>query len=294
MMDEKRLMDVFARMRKRAAVPVPPYEHPGMLTIARARSLVLNPALWTEEERRHVTECRRCARLVSRVGEDMYHPPWWLLERKLEGRLSAEEAKSLQYHLEQGQCQRCAGRVQALEAASKRVVRPRQAIRLRKPQEGVNTPLASEDGVLTAEVITHQEQVFPYREKVFLEVRSKEPTLSYQLVGYAFQDASERETTAGFLVLRPDVNDWQTADVSFVLEELVARVQGECRNLVICPLDPSLLVEEDREALLAAVERDADAPDGRRAAWQAWLDPNSTLVGNARPLLDEVRARLQR
>jgi hypothetical protein len=289
-MDETKLLELFARMRKRAAaVPVPPYEHPGMLTFARARSLVLNPSLWTEEERRHVSECRRCARLVARCEQVMYHPPWWLLERKLQGQLNGDEAKTLSYHLDQGQCQRCLNRVRVLEAVSQRIVR-QQHVSLRDLQPGVNPPLTSDDGVLVVEVI-------PHLDKVFLEVSSREPTLSHQLIGYAFQGATGRDTTSGFLVLRPDENGLQTADVSFSMEELVSRTRGECRNLVVCPVEPSLLTEGDREALLTSLERDQGIPDERRVSWEAWLDQamsqhNGMLPGDARQLLDAVRARL--
>jgi hypothetical protein len=67
MLDEAKLSELLARARELFHLtPVPPYDHPGMVTFERAEVLAREPASCTDDERRHLSECGRCARLLAR------------------------------------------------------------------------------------------------------------------------------------------------------------------------------------------------------------------------------------
>lgn len=82
-------------------------ERSNCLSLTRGRALVLNPALWTNEERSHVVSCRRCAHLIESFERNIAHPSVWVLFLWLMGRLTDEEAQAMRYHLEDDNCQRC-------------------------------------------------------------------------------------------------------------------------------------------------------------------------------------------
>ncbi|MCX7776551.1 MAG: hypothetical protein N2381_00580 [Armatimonadetes bacterium] len=82
-------------------------ERASCLSLTRARALVLNPNLWTIDERKHVDKCRYCARLIEKFEQSIWHPSLLMLLRSLLGKLKDEEAQAVQYHLEREECQRC-------------------------------------------------------------------------------------------------------------------------------------------------------------------------------------------
>jgi hypothetical protein len=81
--------------------------HADGLTFQRARALVLNPSRWTPEERAHVAQCRRCARLIDNFEQNMVHPSLGELFSWLVGDQAGEDVQPLRYHLENGECQQC-------------------------------------------------------------------------------------------------------------------------------------------------------------------------------------------
>jgi hypothetical protein len=112
-MTEAELLGILAEVKKEEqgeAGRFPP-AHPGKLGFARARALVLNPALWQDPDREHVRQCPACARLVEGMERALPHPSWWQLLLWRLGRLPEDEARGLRYHLEDGQCQRCLRRI---------------------------------------------------------------------------------------------------------------------------------------------------------------------------------------
>jgi hypothetical protein len=112
-MTEAELLGILVEVKKEEQAEAErfPLAHPGNLSFARARALVLNPALWQDQEREHVRQCGSCARLVEGMERAIPHPSWWQLLLRRLGRLSADEALVLRYHLEDGQCQRCLRRL---------------------------------------------------------------------------------------------------------------------------------------------------------------------------------------
>src|SRR5687767_10244981 len=96
---------------------------PECLTFERGRALVLNPRRWTNAERAHVAACGRCDRLMESGKRNAVHPSVWVLVRSLLDLLTDEERTLMEYHVQEGECQACAGRLRRMPAWMQRVAR---------------------------------------------------------------------------------------------------------------------------------------------------------------------------
>jgi len=88
-------------------------ERANCLPFTRARALVLDPTLWTENERSHLDTCRYCARLIETIERNI-HPSLRALFLWQLKKLSGDEAQVVQYHLESDRCRRCLRLTQSL------------------------------------------------------------------------------------------------------------------------------------------------------------------------------------
>jgi len=98
-------------------------------------------------------------------------------------------------------------------------------------------------------------------QALILEVYTREKSLPYSLVGYAF--LGEEKSELGFVPLSsPDPEGWRTASVT--LPALPLYKDGIDR-LVVAPVPDSALSPEDVQALSHSRQRSPEAP------WQEWI-----------------------
>src|SRR5205823_1416278 len=145
--------------------------------------------------------CRRCDRLVEMMAREMPHLSLWTLMKQRLGGLNEAERRSIDYHLEEGECSRCRARAGLLGAGAASAARF-PGLLLPAPHAvgaasgTLEMNARSPDGRLEAELLEEERQLV-------LEVRTREAELQHQLVGYAL--VGENRQVDGFLVLRADV-----------------------------------------------------------------------------------------
>ncbi|MFQ3610174.1 MAG: hypothetical protein SNJ72_01640 [Fimbriimonadales bacterium] len=249
---------------------------------------------WTEAEREHLRTCTFCQAMRDKLQPRLWFPSLWQLVLYRLGRLTGDEAEAVARHLERDRCRRSLERLRQIEAVQGTIAALLQPIALPKSQmahahttEPLNKTLTAPDQRFEAQLVEDDDQIV-------LEVRTKLPELNYQLFGYALTDTEGHEAVTGFLVLRPDVNDWYAGTVNFQREALAETLKGQCREVVVNWVEPSLLTPTEQEALLASLERDWDDEEAR-SAWQAWVEKalqDENLPDEARQLLQQVHARL--
>jgi hypothetical protein len=277
-----------ARTRLREPVPEGESIASDCLSFARARALALNPDRWTAAERSHAAGCRRCARLLESFEREMPHLSLWTLIRRRMGALAASERHAIGYHLEEGECRRCRAREERLGTAFDGIVRLPGPVPLPHPAaagaatEGLDVSAWSAGGLVEAELAEEE-------GRILLEIRTRDAAWNHHLAGYALRSDHGQEN--GFLVLRPDVEGWYSAQAAFDPRALYSRLGGKCEEVLAGVLDVELLTGVEWEALAASVARSRGDP-GVQAAWEAWaaevIRRGETLSEEARPFLQSL------
>lgn len=292
-MTEAELDEMLTWAREQLYTPDPDHNAlpAACFTFGRARELTLNDRRWTAAERAHAANCRRCTHFLSLFAAEMPHLPVGWLVRKLFSRSSRTEAQSIDYHLVEGGCTRCAARLAALERRRRSAALFPDPISLLRPAAATaSTALhleeASEDGRLQVELYQEEGQTT-------LEVRSKDAGLNYQLVGYWLAGTEGGGDVSGYVVLHPDVDGWYTGHVRFEPVTLYSTLGGECRAAVLQPVERSVLTHQERGQLLESALRGREDQEALRA-WRDWAARDEpSLPDETRQILAEIRETLQ-
>lgn len=267
-------------------------ERASCLTPSRIRTALLRED-WTEAELEQLRTCRLCQSLRDKIRQRLWFPSLRQLVLYRLGKLTGEEAEAVRLHLERDQCRRSLERLRQIEAVQGALATLLQPFALPTSQPAYARTTAPFEITFTAPDQRLEAQLTEMGDQIVLEVRTKDAQWNHQLFGYTLTDAEGQEAVSGFLVLRPDVNNWYAATVAFPREALATTLKGQCRDVVVSPIAPRMLTAQEQEALLASLERDwADAE--AQSAWRAWVEhalQDAELPQEARQVLEKIRAR---
>jgi hypothetical protein len=201
-----------------------------------------------------------------------WHPSWAELLWHQLGNPAGEEASKVARHLAENGCPSCRARLSVLEAGQAGIVRVLQVLKLFDPKivyartskDNLNVSTRSADHVLESRLVETN-------DRLVLEARTKEARWQGRLVGYTLHGNEPGAELTGFLVLRPDENDWYAGQVSWDAAEVSRCLGGQIERMLIAPVDEARLTGKEQEVLLASVERSRDEA-AAWSAWQAWAE----------------------
>jgi len=251
-----------------------PAEAESCLSLVAARRIALDPAQLRPDEAVHLDACSACSRLIGQILDSAPHPSFGVLLGGTLGLLSGASARAFTNHAASGACKLCRER---LTKALPTVSRCTSPVLLPEPGAATAEPAAAE-----AFKSTSDEQigfsVVMEGGRVVLEVRSRDPRMAFALVNYSLFGRDPNRIVEDFALLRPDVRDWQVAEIA-VDDRVTTELGGEMREVVVAMAHPATLTQGERSLLMARADRDP--------AWKEWLNRNTTVrmsPAEARPL----------
>ncbi len=298
---------------------------PHCLSLARWRTALLREDR-TKAEAAHVRDCRYCQQTEAQVRRELWHPSTVQLFWQALGLSGGEDEEDVAYHLQQDRCQRCLRLLTLLEAdrllkglaeqmragVQETSRRLREALEswgiLRIPWFQLPNPRAAAASSADEGSFGSFYQLWRERaqgeadlsatlawgwSKYALEVKTQNAAWNRQLLRYVFEDSDGQPALQGFVLLRPDVNDWFVAVRTFQPQELYDAVHGECRELRVHLVDLQDLTAEDHALVLASAR--ADRQDAEAwAAWRSWaadiLSQGDRVSNDLRQLAQQVES----
>ena len=267
----------------------------GCLSPNRIEDLAMQPLLWTDSERDHVAQCRRCARTVAIAMRELPHPNSWAIHRSRLGLASRHEQLQVARHRDGG-CVVCRKALTA-DVGERGLAILVSALCLplaasgKLESRGVDCRADSADRRLRAIWGIADSQLH-------LDLRTSDPTLCHRLFGYEFRNSAGIPVEEGFVVLHQLARGRVGVSTQLDGMGLYDRLQPDrLAEPFVAPLELNLLNAEQREKLprsaAAAVvplfSGDADVT-GRSAAWQSWAAREEVQPGRT----DEELALLRR
>jgi hypothetical protein len=278
-MDGSRVWDFLGQLKQQEQQRAVTAQPQRALDLPRARALILDPGLWTREERELVTRCPRSRKLLEQVAQAVPRVPWWELAAYALGRLTGPRARTVKYlSIDHAGARQ---RVQTFATLGERLVS------LMRPTDATTPTL----DLKSSDQSLHVNLFEDHGGRTVLEVRTQDATLAGQLVGCVFRSGSG--VLPRYLVLgQQPHNGWFTGHVVLEAATIQYELGGRIETLEALPLEAGLLDSNDGPSL--AVSLDAVRSERQQcAAWRSWLErATNDCDPLLRPRLDELRRGL--